>query len=168
MLETERLRLRDYTEEDFEFLYALTSNPEVVRYIGIGEVYTREQTKAALGRMFKLYEKNQYMGLKVLELKDRGTPIGQAGFLPQTVEGVDYMEIGYWIAEEHWRNGYATEIATALRTFGEQQLHLDEIISLVQVGNKGSRKVAEENGMQIKKTVNLKGKDVYVFSTLKK
>ncbi|MEC6748847.1 GNAT family N-acetyltransferase [Marinilactibacillus sp. XAAS-LB27] len=166
MLETKRLRLRDYTEEDFEFLYTLTSNPNVVRYIGIGEVYTKEQTKAALGRMFKLYEGNTYMGLKVIELKDSGTPIGHAGFLPQTIEGIEYMEIGYWIAEEHWRNGYATEIATALRAFGEQQLHLDEIISLVHVGNKGSRKVAEANGMQIKKTVNLKGKEVYVFSTM--
>ncbi|MFC6464695.1 GNAT family N-acetyltransferase [Marinilactibacillus sp. GCM10026970] len=168
MLETERLRLRDYTQNDLEFLKTLTSNPKVVKYIGIGEVYTQEQTKAALERMFNLYEKNPYMGLKVIELKDSGEPVGHAGFLPQTVEGIDYTEIGYWIAEEHWRNGYATEIATALRAFGEQQLHLDEIISLVHVENEGSKKVAEANGMQIKKTVTLKGKDVYVFSTLEK
>ncbi|WP_208560716.1 GNAT family N-acetyltransferase [Marinilactibacillus kalidii] len=165
MLETKRLTLKNYTQEDFDFLYTMTSNPEVVRYIRTGEVYTKEQTAAALERMFKLYEKADYLGLKKIELKDTGIAIGQAGFLPQTIEGEAFIEIGYWIAKEHWKKGYATEIAQALRSFGEETLQLDEIISLVHVENEGSRKVAEANGMTVKKSVELKGVPVNVYST---
>lgn len=81
------------------------------------------------------------------------------------IEEEEYIEIGYWIDEKHWHQGYATEIAKALRVFGEQKLQLEEMISLVYVGNTGSANVAEKNGMQILKQVELNGKDVNVYST---
>ncbi|QGG52136.1 hypothetical protein [Lysinibacillus pakistanensis] len=43
MLESERLILVNYTEDDISFLENLLSNPNMVRYIGNGEVRNREQ-----------------------------------------------------------------------------------------------------------------------------
>lgn len=165
MLETERLKLRDYTKEDFDFLYSMTSNEKMMKYIGNGQTRDREETKATLNKLFAMYKSHPYHGHKLLISKTTGELIGHAGFFPQTIEEEEYIEIGYWIEERYWNQGYATEIAKALRVFGEQKLQLKEIISLVYVGNTGSANVAEKNGMQISKQVELNGKDVNIYST---
>ncbi|GEL66422.1 GNAT family N-acetyltransferase [Marinilactibacillus psychrotolerans] len=165
MLETERLRLRDYTSEDFEFLYSMTSNEKMMKYIGNGQTRDRKETKATLNKLFAMYKSHPCYGHKLLISKTTEELIGHAGFFPQMIEEEEYIEIGYWIDEKHWHQGYATEIAKALRGFGEQKLQLEEMISLVYVGNTGSANVAEKNGMQILKQVELNGKDVNVYST---
>ncbi|WP_080146024.1 GNAT family N-acetyltransferase [Marinilactibacillus piezotolerans] len=165
MLETERLKLRDYTEDDFEFLYSLTSNEKIMKYIGNGQTRDRIETKEFMDKMLKMYDESIHLGLRVIELKSTGEAIGHAGFIDWIIEDNEYTEIGYWIAEDYWNQGYATEIAIALRTFGEQMLQLEEMISLVQVGNTGSENVAEKNGMQVLKQVAMKGKSVNVYST---
>ncbi|CAM5787567.1 GNAT family N-acetyltransferase [Brevibacillus borstelensis] len=48
MLATERLVFRPYTAEDLDFLMSMTGDPEVMRYIGQGNVWTREQTAERL------------------------------------------------------------------------------------------------------------------------
>ncbi|MCS0673540.1 GNAT family N-acetyltransferase [Cytobacillus firmus] len=63
-----------------------------------------------------------------------------------------------------WRNGYATEASLACKNFGFKRLKLNKMVSLLDVNNISSAKVAERIGMQLMKTINKWGKEVYVYS----
>lgn len=165
MIETVRLRLRDYTVSDFSFLQSLTSDHRVMKYIGNGQTRDKHETEEFFDKIRARYKQDARLGLKLIELKETAEPIGHAGILSQLVNGKEYMEIGYWIAPQHWGKGYATEIAQSLRKFGEQELKLEEMISLIQVNNISSQRVAEKNGMDRKEEVYLNGKEVYIYST---
>ncbi|WP_223554199.1 GNAT family N-acetyltransferase [Lysinibacillus sphaericus] len=166
MLETKRLKLRDYNEADFDFLQSLLSNAQVMQYIGSGETRNEEQARSFFNWIFESYEKNEAYGLKIIELKATNERIGHAGLVPQRVIEEEQIEIGYWIAPNFWGMGYATEVAKALRAYGEKELSLNKLISLIQIGNSASQKVAISMGMKKEREIELKGKQVIIFSTL--
>jgi RimJ/RimL family protein N-acetyltransferase len=59
----------------------------------------------------------------------------------------DRAEMGYWIAEPFWNNGYATEGAKAIVKFGFEELNLNKIYATHLVENPASGKVMVRNGM---------------------
>ena len=48
---------------------------------------------------------NKEYGLKVIVRKEDGVLVGHAGIVPQTINGRQEYEIGYWIAREYWGKG---------------------------------------------------------------
>ncbi|MGM0866727.1 MAG: GNAT family N-acetyltransferase [Bacillota bacterium] len=100
----------------------------------------------------------------VLEDKENNQTIGHAGLVPQTINGVDELEIGYWISREHWGKGYATEAAKALREYGRKNLGKRRFISLIQPENMATRKVAVKLGMSLEKKIELRGQNVHIYS----
>lgn len=161
---SERLLFRSYTQADFDFLYGMLSDREMVRYIGNGDTRDPEGTQAFLEWIYSHYEMNEEYGLKVIVRKDDNVPVGHAGIVPQKVNGKDELEIGYWIARPYWGNGYASEAAKAFLHRGVNQLGVDRFISLIQPGNEASRKVADKNSMSVEAEISLKGRNVYVYS----
>lgn len=165
MLESERLILVNYTEDDISFLENLLSNPNIVRYIGNGEVRSREQAYKFFEWIIEHYKLNGNYGLKLLKDKVTGEKIGHAGLVPQIVEEEHYIEVGYWIEENYWGKGYASEVALALINHGLNELKLPKIISLIQKGNIASEKVAIKNGMKKEKEILLNEKIVSIYTT---
>lgn len=163
-IQTGRLELRLYRDEDFEFLYSMLSDPDVVRYIGNGQTRSREGAMEFLYWIYRSYKENPDLGLRVLVRKSDGQAVGHAGLVKQIVEGKPELEIGYWIAKEFWGQGYAKEAANALRYYGIHYLAKIRFISLIQPGNSASRKVAEYIGMSLEKEIVMNGKDVYVYA----
>ncbi|WP_277815994.1 GNAT family N-acetyltransferase [Lysinibacillus sp. FJAT-14222] len=94
------------------------------------------------------YEKNEAYGLKIIELKETNERIGHAGLVPQRIIEEEQIEIDYWIAPNFLGMGYATEVAKALREYGEKELSLNKMISLIPIGNTASQKVAINIGMK--------------------
>ena len=163
-IQTERLELRLYRDEDFEFLYSMLSDPDVVRYIGNGQTRSREGATEFLYWIYRSYKEDSDFGLRVLVRKSDGRAVGHAGLVKQTVAGKPELEIGYWIAKEFWGQGYAKEAANALRYYGIHYLARTRFISLIQPGNSASRKVAEHIGMSLEKEIVMNGKDVCVYA----
>lgn len=163
---SERLLFRLYTQDDFEFLYAMLSNPGMVRYIGNGVTRDQKGTQAFLEWIYSHYLMDKEYGLKVIVRKADNVPIGHAGIVPQHVNGKDELEIGYWISKDYWGNGYASESAKTLLHRGVNQLGVKRFISLIQPGNLASQKVALKNGMQLEKEVILSGQDVCIYSII--
>lgn len=162
IMETERLIFRNYTLDDFEQLYQMTRDPDVVRFIGDGKPWTRERALQMLQRSMQLNEEGK--GLFACIRKEDGRYIGHSGIVPQEVEGKQEMEIGYWIQKQFWGQGYGLEQAQAWKQYGFQMLNADRLVSLIQAGNTASRRIAEKNGMKLEKTVNFKGKTVCLYS----
>ncbi|SDC06386.1 Protein N-acetyltransferase, RimJ/RimL family [Terribacillus halophilus] len=159
MHETKRLFIRPYMTEDLPFLESLVSDPRVVRYIGNGKPRTKEGARL----FFNWNLSHQPLGLQVLIEKETGKPIGHAGLVPQEVDGVMELEIGYWIAPNHWGKGFATEAAAAFKDIAST-LGSKRVIALIYPDNTASCKVAEKLGMQVWKTIERHNKQVLVYA----
>lgn len=164
-IQSERLLFRPYNDEDFEFLFSLLSDPEMVRFIGNGQIRNRNEANNFLNWIYHTYEISSDLGLRLLIRKEDNIPIGHAGLVPQTVDGIEEIEIGYWIARDYWGQGYATEAAKALLDYGINLFGKRKFIALIQPGNLASRQVAKNIGMKLKKEITLSGQVVFVYST---
>ncbi|MEI5908066.1 GNAT family N-acetyltransferase [Bacillus spongiae] len=164
---SQRLQFRKYNEEDINFLFSLLSDPEMVRYIGEGKTRDKEGTKKFLDWIYSTYKVGTGLGLMVLEEKENNNPIGHAGLVPQTVDGAEELEIGYWISRKYWGKGYATEAAKSLMDYGYSNLGKRKFIALIQPDNEASKKVANKLEMKLEKKVILGGQSVHVHSISK-
>ncbi|MBT2217662.1 GNAT family N-acetyltransferase [Virgibacillus dakarensis] len=164
IIDSERFFFRPYCDNDFMFLISLLQDPEMMRYIGNGQTRDREGVKQFLDWIYRTYESDANLGLKVLVRKEDNVRIGHAGLVPQTVDGKEEIEIGYWIARDFWGHGYATEAAKTLRNYGIHQLGRQRFIALIQTDNIKSQQVAKKIGMTIEKEIILLGKAVFVYS----
>jgi len=164
ILITERLILRKMNQEDASHLLQIFSDPEAMRYYPStkNENETREWINWTLNNYAKYG-----VGLWIVEDKATGDFLGQCGIVPQEVDGEIKMEIGYLFVRRAWGKGYATEAATACKKFGFEQLNESEMISLVDVHNIPSVKVAERIGMSVRKKINKWEKEILVYSVSK-
>ncbi|PRY20766.1 RimJ/RimL family protein N-acetyltransferase [Pseudosporangium ferrugineum] len=147
-LETGRLILRCWRDDDLDALAAVNADPEVMRYIMDGSVRTRDESAEALAKMRRDW-REQGFGLFAVELRDSGELAGWAGlavpaFLPEVLPAV---EIGWRLARRFWGHGYATEAATAALRFGFADPGLDRIISIRHENNLRSARVMEKLGI---------------------
>lgn len=161
---SQRLVFRLYEKGDFNFLCSMLNDPQMMKYIGNGNTRNTEEARAFLERIQNHYEKNVEFGLKLLIRQEDGIPVGHAGIVPQLVEDINELEIGYWIARKYWGNGYATEAASTLLNRGVNQLGIERLISLIQPENRKSINVASKNGMHLEKEISLNGKTVFVYT----
>ncbi|HET7579861.1 MAG TPA: GNAT family N-acetyltransferase [Bacillales bacterium] len=165
MIETKRLTFRKYTMADLDFFASLWGNEEVVRYIGNGEPKNHEEAKQRLEKWISKYRDG--LGMLAMVYKSNGKLIGHAGLIPQNVDGIDEVEIGYWLIPEYWGKGLAREAAAAFRDYGFQELHIPKLISLINPNHPASIFVARKNGMAYEKTTTIRGNPVLVYSIKK-
>lgn len=166
-LESGRLLLRRYRDEDFEFLYSLLKQPEVMRHIGDGQVKSRQQAFEFLYWIYRMYKEHPEYGLFLLVRKADGKRIGHAGLVPQSVNGQAELEVGYWLAPEFWGAGYAREAAMLLCERGFAQHRQSALVSLIQPKNQASQKVAKALGMECGEPVLRNGQYVLVYRVQK-
>lgn len=164
MIETDRLRLRKPTLDDAPALAEAYSDPEVMRYIGVGEIADVAETRAWLQKALRRWDADGF-GHYVVERTADGRVLGRAGFLvwdpddwrPGTLAELgdrSAIEVGWLLAREHWGHGYATEAALALRNHGFTELGFTRLISLILRGNERSERVAEKIGSRYVRDVS--------------
>jgi RimJ/RimL family protein N-acetyltransferase len=163
-LDTERLHLRFMNTDDVSNLMEIFSDLEAMKYYP--STKDENQTREWIAWTMNHYE-NHGVGLWIVEDKQSGEFLGQCGIVPQVVDHVLEMEIGYLFARRAWGNGYATEAALACKHYGFEQMKLQKIISLVGVNNRPSAKVAERIGMTIEKTTHKLGTELFVYAVTK-
>ncbi|WP_250007190.1 GNAT family N-acetyltransferase [Actinoplanes sp. M2I2] len=147
-LETDRLTLRGWRDDDLDVLAAINADPEVMRYILDGSVRDREQSAEGLRKMRRDWAENGF-GLYAVEVRATGELIGWAGlavptFLPEVLPAV---EIGWRLSRRSWGHGYATEAAAAALRHGFDEIGLDRVISIRHVRNQRSARVMEKLGL---------------------
>lgn len=146
VFETPRLRIRTFGESDFENLFKLDSDPEVMRYISDGRPMTSEEVKATLQRIISKYAEWKVYGVWAAEKKDSNEFIGWFSLKP--LPGTSEVEIGYRLLRNHWGQGYATEGAEALLKYGLRSLGLKKIVAITNTENMFSKKVLQKIGLK--------------------
>jgi RimJ/RimL family protein N-acetyltransferase len=143
---TERLILRRWREADRAPFAVMNADPQVMRYM-IAPL-DRETSDAYADRIDARLER-QGFGLWALERRDTGEFIGFTGLnpMPAGTPGAGGQEIGWRLAANSWRKGYATEAAKAVVDVAFSGLNLPEIWSITSVLNEPSRAVMRRLGM---------------------
>ena len=149
MIETERLSVRPFVEQDFDALVSLREDWEVRKYLG-GVRNTVEFTRQRLD--YYLHHQARYgYSMSVVSLKDSPAMIGWGGL--QHFNQGEEVEVGYAFAQAYWGRGLATELASAWLRFGFTHLGLDRIIAVADEANLASRRVMEKIGMRHEKNI---------------
>jgi len=159
-LETERLILRWFRETDLADLFKMTSDPEVMRFLGDGrpcdEMFTWRQMATYMGHWY-------YRGFGVWAVEDKssGRVVGRIGFMDPF--GWPGFELGWTLARDCWGKGYATEGARRALEYAFTEMDRDHVISLIAPDNVASIKVAERLGEKVEGNTNIMDRDVFIY-----
>jgi len=143
VIETERLLLRKMTENDFDALYKVLADPDIMQH------YPYAFDEAGVrGWINKNIERYQILGfgLWAVCLKETGEMIGDCGLTMQLINGQVKPEIGYHIRGDRQRKGYAKEAATAVRNWAFRNTPFNAIYSYMKHTNEPSIKTAISYG----------------------
>jgi RimJ/RimL family protein N-acetyltransferase len=147
ILETERLLLREFDEDDAPAFYLLGSDPAIIRYTGDpGGGLTGIEHAGEILRSHPLadYRKHGF-GRWACVHKARGELIGFAGL--KYLDDLREVDVGYRFLPAYWGAGLATEASRAAVDYGFTRLRLGRIIGLVDPKNAASVRVLEKLGM---------------------
>jgi len=160
--ETDRLLIRPIAKSDYLPWQEFIMDEAATKFFPDEWKLKPEKSKEWIHLQLERYRENRY-GLQALILKKSGEFIGQCGLLTQTIDGRNELEIGYHLIPRYWGNGYATESAGEFKKIGFENNLADSIISIIDVENIPSQKVAQRNGMIKETRTRFKDMDVYIF-----
>jgi RimJ/RimL family protein N-acetyltransferase len=159
-LDTPRLRLRQFREADWSAYAAMCADPEVMRYIGPGDVQTPEAAWRSMA-MFLGHWQLRGCGMWAFEHRASGTLLGRVGF-HHPPDWPDF-ELGWLLGREHWGHGYAREAAATALRHAFEELRRERVISLIRADNLRSIAVAEAIGERFHGRVELFGAEALVY-----
>ena len=145
VLETERLILREMVPEDFEALYRVLADSDIMRHYPYTFDEARVKNWIACNR--ERYETLGF-GLWAMVRRDTGEMIGDCGLTLQSIEGELLPEIGYHIRRDCQRRGYASEAAGAVRDWAFEHTAYDCLYSYMKYTNVPSYATAMAVGMK--------------------
>jgi RimJ/RimL family protein N-acetyltransferase len=150
-LETPRLILRRLTPDDAEHLFALDSDPEVMRYLPGEVAHSVDQiTYGVLPRYLSYYEYYDHYGFFAAIERSTGAFLGWFHIRPYR-EVPTETEIGYRFKPSAWGRGYASEGSRALIRKAFTTLGASKIVADTLAQNVRSRRVMEAVGMHLVK-----------------
>jgi RimJ/RimL family protein N-acetyltransferase len=148
-IETERLVLRRWRDEDLDSYAAMNADPEVMRLIGDGHLQDRAEATASLARIRRDWDDHGFGRWAIERRSDRVfAGFCGAGFLKAFPELAGEPEIGWRLPHTMWGVGYATEAAIASRDDFFGTTGYDHLISLTQPANLASRRIMKKLGMR--------------------
>ena len=161
ILETPRLRLRELTDADLDFVAEMLAHPEVMRHYP--KPLSRDESAAWIARQKTRYAADGH-GLWLVVERETGAPVGQVGLLKQIVDGAAEPEIGYLLHRPFWHRGFATEAAAGVRDQARSVRGLTRLVSLIRPANAPSQAVARRLGMKPEREVEFNGLPHLLFS----
>ena len=144
-LYTTRLKLRKLAPEDIPLLVQYANNKKISDQVkNIPHPYTEPDAVFRISYVWHGFKaKARYVF--AITLKDTDELVGEIGLHMDSNGKV--AQLGYWIAEPHWDNGYASEAVERIVQFGLEALQLETIFATVHQDNPASAKVLLNNGM---------------------
>jgi ribosomal-protein-alanine N-acetyltransferase len=169
-LETARLLLSEWSENNVALLARLSGDARVVRYIGTGERWSPE-TAAEVSRAALEHWQAQGFGWRVALERRSAEPVGFAAlnFVGEGTSGLGAreVEIGWWLLPSAWGRGFASEAARAMCEEAFTRLGVPSIVARLQPENVASARVAKRIGMTHEfETTGRHGEDVAVYRLL--
>ena len=137
VIDTERCYLREMKEDDLDALYELYAGEGMTRYMA--PLYEDREEEAEYMRAYIASQYYYYgYGMWVVIERATGKLIGRAGLDNRNIHGGIELEMGYAVAADHHRQGYATEICLAILKYAGEFLEFSRVNCLVDKKNEAS------------------------------
>lgn len=149
-IETNRLIIRNWKEDDIPIFQNMNANPEIRRYFP--DLLSYKASKQNVQQMQDIIE-TQNIGLFAIELKATNSFIGMVGlnYVPKDTDlnfpEAPFYELGWRLDKTVWGNGLATEAAIAILDYAKK-MGVEEVFSFTAEVNKPSKRVMEKLDMQ--------------------
>lgn len=144
LLQTRRLVIREWTQDDAEALFKYASDPDVGPRAGWPPHKSLEESHKIIRDVFS----NGYTW--AMELKETGEAVGCIGFYPCGLSNIEIgendCEIGYWVAKPYWNQGLCTEALRAIVDYCFNVMGYETLWSDFFVDNPASGHVMEKCG----------------------
>jgi len=164
-LASERLYLRAFVSSDWENIYQLDSDPEVMKYLSQYPLDDKSDYPKIIEGCMAYYQEKPGFGVWAAIEKESEEFIGW--FMLKKYQYSDDQELGYRLMKKYWGKGYATEMAFQLIEYGFLEKNLPKIVALTHPENIASQKVLEKVGMKYIKTIPFKEGDTFYFEAEK-
>lgn len=148
ILETPRLRIRNWLETDRPLFAEINADPKVMEFFPRRR--PREEADALMDEVRRRID-DTGLGFFVMALKDTDEPIGFLGLARTDLEPVlpnGTVEIGWRVAVRFWKQGYVTEAGQHVLRHGFETHDLPEIVSFAVANNTRSTSVMQRLGMR--------------------
>lgn len=146
IMETDRLYLRELTENDFHDLCEILQDREVM--YAYEHAFSDEEVKDWYNKQLERYHEYGY-GLWAVIEKQTNELVGQCGLSIQKINEKEYLEIGYLLKKKYWYKGYAAEAAMGCKKYAFEELKASKVYSIIRKNNIASQNVAKKTGMKI-------------------
>ncbi|MFE6169428.1 GNAT family N-acetyltransferase [Viridibacillus arvi] len=159
ILQSDRLRFRKITKEDFNNLCAFLQDIDVM--YAWDHAFSDEEVNEWIDKNLNRYDQDGFSYFAAIE-KETEKFIGVIGPMIDSIEGVSYIEIAYILDKAFWGKGYAIEGAEACMNYAFNELNAEKVIAQIRPDNLASCKVAEKIGMKIEGEFmkNYRGRDI--------
>lgn len=148
-LETERLILRDYREDDFEEYYRLKSDPKTMYYLQDIQLFSKKQAYEDFHMVMEDMEKtDRKFYFFHMELKDSYEQVGSIGYTVEDDIPIGKMvHAGYFTYPKFWGKGYTTEALKRVLQFAFAENNVFRVSTGCLAENTGSERVMQKSGM---------------------
>ncbi len=158
-LETPRLSLRPFKEQDWRKLHDYYSSESATQYT-TGKAFTEGETWRVMCAMVGHWHLRGY-GPYALEEKSSGKVLGTVGFwYPNDWPS---PEIKWALAPQYWGQGYASEAAREVLKTGLEHLPDIAFISLIHRDNQASIQLAQAIGAKYEKDIEFRGEQWSIY-----
>ncbi len=165
VIETDRLTLRKFTEDDAAFILRLLNEPSFLEYVGDKGVRTLDDARQYIREGPVASYKQHGFGLYLVQHDKDGSSIGMCGLLKR--DTLDDPDIGFGFIPEFWSQGFATEAARAVLDRAKSQHGLSRVVAITASHNSASIQVLKNIGLRFEKTLCLSegSPEIFLFST---
>ena len=144
-IETERLTLRPWRDEDAAALFGLASDPAVGPAAGWPPHRSVDESREIIRTVFAAPD------TFAVCLRETGEPVGCVGLVPPRCDASRLgpgreLEVGYWIGKPFWGRGFAPEAVCAVQRHAFETRGCDALWCGYYEGNERSRRVMEKCG----------------------
>jgi ribosomal-protein-alanine N-acetyltransferase len=145
-LKTERLILRPFEMSDAPRVKLLAGDKEIAdTTLNIPHPYEDGMAEQWIGTHKEKFEKGELANFAVI-LKDPDQLIGAIGLVIN--KRFNRAELGYWIAKDHWNQGYGSEAAARILEYGFMERKFNKIFASHLTRNPSSGRIMKKIGMK--------------------
>lgn len=153
VIETERLILREFNANDYDFIYRLLNTPGWLQFIGSRGITGHKEAKMYLSELVLTgYIKNGF-GFYMMVRKQDGAELGMCGLIKR--EDLEDVDIGFAILPDFEMQGYTTEAAIATMNYAENELRLPKVAAITTKDNTACINILKKLDMRFEKFVKL-------------
>ena len=160
-LVTPRLLMRPFVESDFDDLYRLYADAEIMRFIPPFRPLSPEETADSLEKMIRNFGESRYGEFAVIERKEKKF-IGKCGL--QRLDTSGLAELDYLFSSETHDKGYETEASMQVLRTAFNEWGFEKIVAASHCENRTSALVMEKIGMIYEKQTRIYDREMVLYS----